>query len=447
MNTFDVRAVARWGSGLGAAVPFTRALAWPTVWLLIAMLVTSIGTAGAAGPATPAASQAASPEATPAGEAIRVPVLAYYYIWFEPSSWSRAKSDLPLLGRYSSDDPAVMRQHVRWAKAAGIDGFIVSWKDTEILSRRLKQLVQIAHEEDFQLVIIYQGLDFDRQPLPVERVAADLDYFIDRYAGDPAFTLFPRPVVIWSGTWEFSRDEIAYVTDSRRDRLLILASERNPDLYAVIADLVDGDAYYWSSVNPATYPNYAEKLAAMASAIHTGGGLWIAPAAPGFDARMIGGERIVDRLDGATLQTEFATALGSSPDAIGLISWNEFSENSHLEPSCNYGAHYLTVLAGIAGSTAAPVQAPQADVGLCEAVALNLLTATPVALSSPMPSPNAADFQEASDFDSSSPGGSSVRPQGLAVLGVLSIFLVATLTVIVQRTRGQAADGRTGVRH
>ena len=37
-----------------------------------------------------------------------IPLLAYYYIWFDPGSWNRAKVDYPLLGRYSSDDKKVM---------------------------------------------------------------------------------------------------------------------------------------------------------------------------------------------------------------------------------------------------------------------------------------------------------------------------------------------------
>jgi hypothetical protein len=85
----------------------------------------------------------------------------------------------------------------------------------------------------------------------------------------------------------------------------------------------------------------------MGQAIHANGGLWIAPAAPGFDARLVGGTTIVDRKEGETLQIQFNTAMQSSPDAIGLISWNEFSENSHIEPSENYGDHYLEVLADI----------------------------------------------------------------------------------------------------
>ena len=49
-----------------------------------------------------------------------IPVLAYYYIWFDAGSWERAKSDLPLLGPYSSDDAQVARQHIQWAKQVEI---------------------------------------------------------------------------------------------------------------------------------------------------------------------------------------------------------------------------------------------------------------------------------------------------------------------------------------
>ena len=47
-------------------------------------------------------------------------------------------------------------------------------------------------------------------------------------------------------------------------------------------------------------------------------------------------------------------ALASIPDAIGLISWNEFSENSHVEPSRKYGLRYLHVLADIRGTKVVP---------------------------------------------------------------------------------------------
>ncbi len=299
---------------------------------------------GAAAAAQPAAGSGGGYAERP------VPVLAYYYLWFAPSSWNRAKSDYPLLGRYSSDDELVMRRHVRWAKAAGIDGFVVSWKSTPTLNRRLAKLVRVANELDFRLAIIYQGLDFTRRPLPAGRVAADVRSFASTYARNRAFSLFGKPVVIWSGTRRNTRATIARVAAAVRGRVLLLASEGSVGGYEAVADLVDGDAYYWSSVNPDTYRDYPEKLAAMGQAVHAHRGLWIAPAAPGFDARLVGGTTVVPRRDGETLRRELEAASSSSPDAIGLISWNEFSENSHVEPSRRYGTTSLEVLADALGT-------------------------------------------------------------------------------------------------
>jgi Glycosyl hydrolase family 99 len=296
---------------------------------------------------SPAVSPARASASTP------IPVLAYYYIWFTPTSWERAKRDLPMLGPYSSDQASVMRQHVRWAKRAGIDGFIVSWKSTPVLDRRLARLVSIADAEHFKLALIYEGLDFERRPLPAGRVAADLKRFAGRYGRDPAFRLFGRePVVIWSGTWMFTPAQVAGVTRQIRGRLRVLASEKNLAGYRRLAAHVDGDAYYWSSVDPLRYPGYPGKLNEMGRGVHAHGGLWIAPAAPGFDARLLGGSRVVPRRGGATLRRELAGALSSSPDAVGLISWNEFSESSQVEPSRADRGHYLHVLAGILGAPA-----------------------------------------------------------------------------------------------
>ena len=241
------------------------------------------------------------------------PVFAYYYIWFDPSSWNRAKTDLPTLGKYSSDDPNVMRQQIVWAKQAGIDGFIVSWKHTPTLDRRLAQLIDIAQRENFSLEMIYQGLDFDRKPLPVLRVAGDFQFFAKTFAARTPFHRFTKPLVIWSGTWMYSAADVERVTRPVRHTVMVLASEKNVDGYERLAGSVDGDAYYWSSVNPDTNTGYLEKLVDLSNAIHGRGGLWIAPAAAGFDARQIGGKTIVDRQDGAVLQHELTTANASAP--------------------------------------------------------------------------------------------------------------------------------------
>jgi hypothetical protein len=243
----------------------------------------------------------------------------------------------------------VMRQQIVWAKQAGIDGFIVSWKHTPTLDRRLSRLIDVAQAENFSLEIIYQGLDFSRKPLPVLRVAGDLQFFVKTFAARTPFHVFSKPLVIWSGTWMYSAADIESVSRVVRHGILVLASEKNVDGYDRLAGSVDGDAYYWSSVNPDTNPGYLEKLTDISNAVHRGGGLWIAPAASGFDARTIGGTTVVDRQNGAVLEHELTTANASAPDAIGVISWNEFSENSQIEPSVKYGFRYLQVLASTLG--------------------------------------------------------------------------------------------------
>ena len=322
-------------------------------------------------------------------------VLAHYYIWFNVSSWNRAKTDFPLVGRYSSDQATVMRTQVRQAKAAGIDGFIVSWKSSDELNRRLGQLVQIAGEEKFKLAITYQALDFNRNPLPAARVASDLDLLHERYGDDPAFKLMgDRPLVVWTGTWSYSNEDIATVTEPRRNALRILASAKNVADYTRVAPLVDGNLYYWSSVDPTTMNNHETKLTDMAKVVRASGGLWIAPAAPGFDARQVGGKSVVERRDGQTLRDEWNAALATSPDAIGIISWNEFSENTQIEPSQQYGSSYLDVVRSLTGA----------------------------------PEPTG-------DFDSDAPTGRSDGPWNIIVIAAFILFTVGCAVAAIRRTR------------
>jgi hypothetical protein len=180
--------------------------------------------------------------------------------------------------------------------------------------------------------------------------------------------------------------------------LLILASERNLKGYNRLADMVDGNAYYWSSVNPNTFASYQAKLATIGDAVHEHGGVWIPSAAPGFDARMVGGTQQVERKNGDTLRTQVNTALESSPDVLGIISWNEFSENTYVEPSETFGATYLRVLSEI----------------------------------NHLPPP---DFPE---FDSSEPGGiyrdMFSDPRMLVLGGIALVSLLAV--VVIARRRG-----------
>lgn len=333
-----------------------RAIAGALLAAALLIVPGAIPAVAAGGAGTPAANAAGAPGQTP--------VFCYYYIWFDPPSWNRAKIDYPAIGRYSSSDSHVMREQIEEAKAAGITAFLVSWKGTAAQNARLEQLAALAAELHFKLGLVYEGLNFQRQPLPASEVAGDLQWFARTFAADPAFDIgvggFNRPLVVWSGSWAFSTADIAQVIQPVRSRLMVLSSAKNTTDYVRVAPLVDGDAYYWSSVNPATMSGYRQKLDAMSKSVHAHGGLWIAPSAPGFDARLIGGTSVVPRNGGATLRTEFNTALSSQPDAVGLISFNEFSENTYIEPSMRYGRTYLDLTAQLINARA-PVPATAVD--------------------------------------------------------------------------------------
>ncbi|MEV0809082.1 hypothetical protein [Micromonospora sp. NPDC050200] len=322
--------------------PVSAGGALTLVMLLLAALVVTLL------PARTAYADVGPRDGSPHPLAAPVPVLAYYYIWFNPTSWNRAKIDYPMIGRYSSDDVEVMRRHVRMAKTAGINGFLVSWKHTPQLDERLTKLVEVAREEDFRLGIVYQGLDFSRTPLAFDTVRADLSIFAARYANEPVFDIFGKPLVVWTGSDRFTAGQIQGTVEHVRNRLLILGNAKNVEDVESSQGVLDGQAYYWSSVDPANGAS-GPKLAEMSRAVHLRGGLWIAPVTPGFDARLVGGKREVPRRDGATLRASFAAARLSQPDGIGVISWNEFSENTHIEPSERFGAVDINVLADMLG--------------------------------------------------------------------------------------------------
>lgn len=285
-----------------------------------------------------------SPGSSPVGVAgDSVPVFAYFYQWFNPSSWDRAKIDFPLIGQYSSDDPRVLRTQVREARHAGINGFLTSWKDTVSLDRRLNLLIDVARQQHLQLGVVYEALDFARRPLPIATVKADLLHLVTRWGPGLGSNSFGRPLIIWTGTDQYSLADVRQVRSALGHRALLLASEKNVADYEQIASLVDGDAYYWSSADPNSSFT-APKLVEMGAAVHAHHGIWIAPATSGFNGRPLGHTRVVSRDGGVTLQRSLAEAFASKPDAVGVISWNEWSENTYIEPGEKYGSQELNVL-------------------------------------------------------------------------------------------------------
>lgn len=323
---------------------------------VVAGLLLLVGLAAVAGSssATTTGGQPSVPAVPSLDPTHPTPVYAYFYQWFNPSSWDRAKRDYPLVGRYSSDDTAVLREQVRQARAAGIDGFLTSWKSTVPLNRRLDRLVAVAKEQKLDLGVVYEALTFERDPLPIETVEHDMVYLVERWGTGISSRYYGKPVIIWTGTERYSTADVLRVRQALGHRAILLAAAKTVDGYNRLADIVDGEAYYWSSSDP-TSPATLAKMTAMSQAVHAHGGLWFAPAAPGFDGTTLGGTRVITRDDGRTLIASLDNAFRSSPDAVAVISWNEWSENTYIEPGEEYGDRELVALTDyLAARSAAP---------------------------------------------------------------------------------------------
>src|SRR5262249_2531861 len=74
--------------------------------------------------------------------------------------------------------------------------------------------------------------------------------------------------------------------------------------------------------------------------------IWVAPVAPGTDDTRLTDRdthTLVDRADGRTYDDQWRTALDTGADWVIVTSWNEWWENTEIEPSRRYGTTYLDV--------------------------------------------------------------------------------------------------------
>src|SRR5688572_14135571 len=105
----------------------------------------------------------------------RPPMFAAYYVWYSTgdgphrawNQWGTSGSDAdfrsaayPLAGPYDSDDPEIVRWHIRLAKGSGISAFLVSWwgpgrgqKVPGLTEKSFEVVLRVAEEERFHVAL------------------------------------------------------------------------------------------------------------------------------------------------------------------------------------------------------------------------------------------------------------------------------------------------------
>lgn len=305
-------------------------------------------------------SEEAKPEmnpSPPAGSDLSYKVAAFYYPWYgNPSTdgqWVHWQSHshlppddissdyYPALGAYSSNDPAVVQQHMTWLRQAGIGVIITSWwGQGSREDRAVPLLLETAARHDIKVafhVEPYNGRT-------ANQLVSDIRYLYKKYGSSPAFFRSaatsryspdgqPKGMFfVWNmeghgetkySYWQQALDQIHALPEGG----LIIANTL--DAGWVEGSHFDG-LYNYASLHLKTSGGFSWANSLPPDT------LYVPSVLPGFSARRVGypADTYVPRLDGNTYTEQWTAALGTGiePEMVTITSFNEWHEGSMIEP-------------------------------------------------------------------------------------------------------------------
>jgi hypothetical protein len=308
---------------------------------------------------------------------------AYYYPWYYKERWANEPvADTPKLGWYSSDDRNVAAQHVKWAKEARLDFFLVSWLTAE--GREGKNFANAVLPElekaNFQFAMLYEtplalgtpaGKPIDLHVVDAkgskagDRFVQHFDHLADNYFKHPGCLKRDGKAVAVIYLVRDMTNADVYLT-SVRER----AAKKGIDLF-LIADVV-----YWAkpesldwpflkkhfqavtAYNMHFRPKFLESVGvqfAESDRVARSRGLRFVPnAMPGYDDTPLRGEgrATLHRRRGDFYRDSWKIAskfVDREQPFLFVTSFNEWHEGTEIEPSEEYGNRYLKLTRELAG--------------------------------------------------------------------------------------------------
>ena len=295
---------------------------------------------------------------------------------FPPAIREICSSIYPLVGPYDSMSKEIVRWHIRLAKAAGINAFMVDWWGPATWHKPggwthdvfVKTVLPIAEQEHFKVVLFDETPQFvDNFETIKEWTTTYLKQFKDSPAwlhinGKPAWCIYQ----LWEGKLTAAQGKeliehvekevgpVYWIVDRMRGRDDGKGFELfTPEDWLAIAklDCIMGYAMF-STHRIYTYEDLAPVYKAYARAIHQASKQVMLPVHPGHDNRKIAMEPwVMPRDDGRTLRGFWRAATEAGVDFIEITSWNEWPESTVVEPALTWGDpyQYLKIIAEFQG--------------------------------------------------------------------------------------------------
>ena len=271
----------------------------------------------------------------------------------------------PLTGPYDSRDPALLEYQVLLMKLSGIDGVIVDWYGSEnfwdygLLNESTQSLFQYIKKAGLLFSICYEDqtirLMIDNNHIALEdartNAQKEMLYLQENLFSDDAYLRSSeRPVLFVFGPQYFKSASDWEKLFSVLNATPVLITEDNP------LPPVTTSSYPWPPMwasqngvlNEQALNDYLNSFYKKTA----NWDFWVASAFPGFkdiykEAGVSEGYGFLDARDGETFKSTIQLALKNNPDAIQLVTWNDYGEGTNIEPTIEYGYKYLGIVQDI----------------------------------------------------------------------------------------------------
>jgi hypothetical protein len=265
-----------------------------------------------------------------------------------PGRLDIAAPHYPEGGPYDSRDPARIRAQLEQARAAGLDGFAVSWwgrESEEALG--LAALFRHAGEAGLVLAPYYETGELWRRG--ALGVAADLDHLLNQHGREAAWLRVDgRPVVFLYASHRLrppAWDAVLARLAAPGRRLFLVADVPNPEWLAARPDWLrrfDALHVYTPAVLLARRRDLGQAYATLTSLAQAAGRPFVPAVGPGFDDRPVRTPpTVIARAGGVTYDATWEAALSTGSRWVLVSTWNEWHEGSEIEPSVEHGRRFL----------------------------------------------------------------------------------------------------------